>query len=194
MNKRGILMLAVAALSVLAIVSCAKPPLAEMDAATAAFAKAEADADTRAYAPDSLAKARDTISRMKSEADAKRYDAAKGLAKEATEASEKAIKDGASAKLKAKDDAAAAIQAAKTALADARNAFTGAKAVRRIKLDSKAVDLVLQDAAKDITAAEGDASKADYRAALTKAQGARTKLADILQKISEAVRAATAKK
>jgi hypothetical protein len=131
---------------------------------------------------------------MKAEADAKRYDAARSLAKEATEASEKAIRDGAAAKLKAKDDSAAALQAAKSALADAMAAFSAAKSVRRIQLDAKAVDLALQDATREIAAAEGDASKADYRAALAKAQAARTKLADIQQRISEAVRAATAKK
>lgn len=194
MNKPRILVLVVVAFTLAGIMSCAKPPLAEMDAANAAFTKADADADAKAYAPESLAKARDLVSRMKTESDAKRYDSAKSLAKEATEASEKAIRDGAAAKLKAKDDVASAVQAAKAALTEARKAFVAAKAVRRIKLDLKAVEQDLQDAAKGISAAEGDASKADYRAALTKAQAARTKVADVQQRISEAVRAATAKK
>jgi hypothetical protein len=194
MNTRRILILAVVALLMFGIGSCAKAPLAEMEAANAAFTKADADADAKAYAPESLSKARDIVSRMKTESDAKRYDAAKSLAKEATEASEKAIRDGASAKLKAKDDSGAAIKAAKDALAEVRKAFAAAKGVRRIKLDVKAVDQDVQDAAKGISAAEGDASKADYRSALSKAQTARTKLADVQQRISEAVRATGAKK
>ena len=165
MNTPRILVVIVIAMSMLGLASCAKPPVVEMDAATAAFAKAEADVDSKVYAPDSLAKARDSIARMKAEADAKRYDAARSLAKEATEASEKAIRDGAAAKLKAKDDSAAALQAAKSALADAMAAFSAAKSVRRIKLDAQAVALALQDAAKEIAAAEGGATKAGSRVA-----------------------------
>jgi hypothetical protein len=194
MNTHRKLLLAFVALSILVIGSCAKAPLAEMEAANAAFTKADADADAKAYAPESLSKAKDIVSRMKTESDAKRYDAARSLAKEATEASEKAMRDGSAAKLKAKDDSGAAVKAAKDALAEVRKAFAAAKGVRRIKLDVKAVDQDVQDAAKGISAAEGDVSKSDYRAALAKAQTARTKLADVQQRISEAVRAATAKK
>lgn len=194
MNTNRILILTLVVLSMFGIASCAKPPLAEMEAANAAFTKADADADAKAYAPESLAKAREIVARMKSESDAKRYDAAKSLAKEATEASEKALRDGAAAKQKAKDDSGAAVQAAKAALTEVRQALASAKGVRRVKLDFKAMDQDVQNAARDISSAEGDVSKSDFRAALAKAQTARTKLADVQQRISEAVRAATAKK
>ena len=67
------------ALALSGILSCAKPPRAEMDAATAALTKAETDSDTRAYAPDSLARARDLVTRMQAEVTAKKYGPAKVL-------------------------------------------------------------------------------------------------------------------
>ncbi len=183
-------------LAILAIgaVSCAKPPVAEMEAATQAMTRAEADADARDYAPDSLAKARDLIARMQAESADKRYEEAKALATEAAQAADKAIQDGASGKAKAKNDAAALVSTTKATVAEVEQAFAAAKKVRRIVLDAAALDRDITDTAKAIAAAESDTAKADYKAAIAKAQGARSALAGIQKRIADAVQAASRKK
>ncbi|MDR2102358.1 MAG: DUF4398 domain-containing protein, partial [Treponema sp.] len=70
---------------------CAKPPTEEMNNAAAAVTRAENDADAVTYAGNLLVRARDTLTRMQIEAEAKRYDAARALAAEAISAADKAI-------------------------------------------------------------------------------------------------------
>ncbi|MDR2619091.1 MAG: hypothetical protein LBC62_09500, partial [Treponema sp.] len=73
---------------------CAKPPTEEMEAATEALIRAENDPDAVAFGETSLNRARDAIFRMRQEANAKRYDAAKSYAVEAVSAAGKAVIDG----------------------------------------------------------------------------------------------------
>ena len=194
-RKSGIIVTAVFAIVAVALaVSCAKPPVAEMEAANQALVKAEADADARLYAPDSLTKARDLIARMKAGSDEKRYDDAKTLAAEAVVAAEKAIQDGAAGKAKAKSDATSLIATVKSTLAEVQQAFAAARKVRGIKLDTGAVDAGLKDAAAALAGAESDNAKADYKAALAKAQGARSSLAALQKLVTDAVQATSRKK
>ena len=106
--------------------ACSKPPTAEIDAANSAMSRANADADARDYAPDSLSSAKSLITRMEAESAAKRYDSAKSLALQAKEAAEKAINDGAAAKAKAQTDASSQIASAKTTLAEVQRSLTAA--------------------------------------------------------------------
>ena len=183
-----------AALVAMAVVSCAKPPVAEMEAANQAMTRAESNADARDYAPESLSKARDLIARMKADADEKRYDEAKALAAEAAQAADKAIQDGASAKAKAKSDSSALVATVKSTLAEIQASFAAARKVRRIQLDIAGIDKGIKESAAAVAAAESDVAKGDYKAASTKAQGARSSLAGIQKLISDAVQAASRKK
>lgn len=194
-RKSGIIVTAVFAIVAVALaVSCAKPPVAEMEAANQALTKAEADADARLYAPDSLTKARDLIARMKAGSDEKRYDDARTLAAEAVVAAEKAIQDGVSGKAKAKSDATSIIATVKATLAEVQQAFAAARKVRGIKLDAGAVDSGLKEATATLAGAESDNAKADYKAAISKAQNARSSLAALQKLVTDAVQAASRKK
>lgn len=182
-----------ALLAMLAI-SCAKAPVAEMEAANQALARAEANADARDYAPESLTKARDLVARMQADAADKRYADAKTLAAEATKAADKAIQDGVNAKARAKTDSGALLSTVKATLAEVQAAYASAKKVKRVKLDGATIDKGIQEAGAAIAAAESDIAKTDYKAATVKAQGARSLLANLQKIIADAVQAASRKK
>ncbi len=177
-----------------ALSACAKPPVAEMDAAATALARAEADADARSYAPDSLARARDLAARMQAASEARNYAEAKALAAEAQAAADKAIRDGSAAKTRAKADAESALANAKAALTEANQALARARAIKSIILDARAVEAEIAAAASSINGAEGDLSSFEYRGAAAKAQAARSALASIAQRMGDAVQTATRKK
>lgn len=188
---RGLL---IVALVVLVLGACAKPPTAEIEAATAAVAKAEADADAVQYAAPSVARAKDALARMQAAVAAKQYDSAKSLAQETIQAAEKAIADGASAKIRARDESTALLSTVKTALAETTASLAAAARIRGISLDVAGTDREIQAAARVVDAMGADVSASNYNAALTKGQSARATLGTIQQRISSAVQAATRKK
>jgi hypothetical protein len=182
------------AVVVLVLGACAKPPTDEVDAANLSLARAEADADAREYAPDSLSDARSLVVRMESELEAKSYDAAKNLALEAAEAARKAIDDGASGKTRARSEAISLISSAKTSLEEVQQSLSVAKRVRGLSLDVNATEGDINVATQTITAADDDLSKTDFKAASSKAQSARSMLSGITQRVSAAVQKATRRK
>lgn len=194
MNRSSVRVFLIVALAVLVLGACAKPPTAEMDAATAAVAKAEADADAVQYAAPSVARAKDALARMQAAAEAKQYDSAKSLAQETIQAAEKAITDGAVGKNRARDESSALLQTVKTALAEASSSLAAAARIRGIGLDVAGTDREIQAAARIVDAMGADVSAGNYNAALTKGQGVRATLGTIQQRISGAVQAATRKK
>lgn len=174
--------------------ACAKSPTAEIDAANAALARAEADADAREYAPESISRAQDLVSRMQAENDAKRYDTAKSLAQQAVAAADTAIKDGAEAKVRARSDADSAITSAKADMTEAKKSLNGAKSLPAISLNVPSVERDLNVAEQTISGAESDFAEEAYLTAIGKAQDARSDTAEIMQRISAAVQAATRRK
>lgn len=187
----GTLILAIVALG---LGACAKPPTDEVEAANLSLARAEADADVREYAPGSLSDARSLVVRMEEELDAKRFDSAKSLALEATDAARKAIDDGANAKARARSEAISQISSAKASLEEVQQSLRAAKRVNGVSLDFDAVDGDVAVAAQTISAAENDLSASGFKAADSKAQSARSMLSGISQRISEAVQKATRRK
>lgn len=181
-------------IALLLIAACAQPPKAEVDAATAAVAKAEADQDAGVYAPESLARAKEALARMQGELDAKKYDSAKALAIEATQSAEKAIADGQSGKERMKKSAEDLFPALKKAFSEAQKALDSGKKTRGVKLDFAALTLDLENAQKQIAAAEADYAAGDYKASVSKGEAARTRLADLTARVSDAVRAVSRKK
>lgn len=179
---------------ILAVAACAKPPTEEIDAANSALTRAEADADARQYAPESIARARSLVERMQAEVEAKRYDSAKSLAIEAKTAAEKAITDGAAAKRRAEADASSAISNAKNLLNEVEQALRAAGNVRGISLDIPAAGRDISSAAQAISSAEADFTGADFAGAKSKADDARSALAGIQRRIADAVQAATRRK
>lgn len=190
-SVRGILILA---LAVLVLGACAKPPTAEIDAATAAVAKAEADSDAVQYAAPSVARAKDSLARMQAAVAAKQYDSAKNLAQETIQAAEKAIADGASAKARVRDESTALLGTVKTALAETSAALASAAKVKRINLDIAGTDKEIQAAGRVVEAMGADVATGKYNEAMTKGQSVRATLGSIQQRIIGAVQAASRKK
>ncbi|MCL2719973.1 MAG: DUF4398 domain-containing protein [Treponema sp.] len=76
------------------LLGCDNPPLEEMENAREAVFRAASDPNVTAYAADTLARARDSLRRMETEADSKSYDAARNHAAEAISAANRAIEEG----------------------------------------------------------------------------------------------------
>jgi hypothetical protein len=183
-----------AALLILGLFACAKPPQAEIDAAKVAVAKAAANSDVVTYASEALARAQDALSRMQTELTAKKYDKVKTLALEASAAAEKAITEAIANKEKMKADAAALIAAMKKALPEAEKTITAAKRIPRTGLDFTALAKTLTGAKSSLTAADADYANGNFKAAWNKVTAVQTALADGSKTVADAVQAATKKK
>jgi hypothetical protein len=183
-----------AALLILGLFACAKPPQAEIDAAKAAVAKAAANSDVVTYAPELLARAQDALSRMQAELTAKKYDKVKTLALEASAAAEKAITEAVANKAKVKADAEALLAALKAKIPEVEKTIAAAKRIPRTGLDFSGLARVLADAKASLAAALADITNGSFMAAWNKATGVQTALADSEKTVADAVQAATKRK
>jgi len=166
-------------------VGCAKPPIAEMERAREAVFKAENDENAVLYAPGTLARARDAIKRMETEADSKNYDAARNHAAEAVSAAEKAINDGRNSAQKAVTETDSLI----TGLRDEINETTKNVASARysqLALDYDAIDNTIVNAHNTADQAEVDQAMGKNQDAREKARLVRADLNAINQKIANA--------
>ena len=192
-------MIIVSALSALIatgmLASCGgQAPTADIDAAKAAVAKADADGNTQNYAPDSLAAAKDSLTKTLAAVDAKKFTDAKALAQATVQAANKAIADGQAGAAKAKDDATALMGTLKASITETENAMAGAKKTRGIKLDFTALTKDLNAAKTQVSDAQTDLNGNNYKSAIQKGEAARSSLANLLNRIAEGVRAASRKK
>ncbi len=194
MKKTIALKLAIVIALTLVALSCAKPPIAEMDAADAAVAKAVSDPDAAAYAPAAVAKAKDLASRMRKESDEKRYDAAKALAGQATEAAEQAVREAAAAKASAKTAASKAMSEAAESLAATKATRAAAKSAALKRLNQASFERLVAAAEKGLAEAEGAFASGAYKDAEAKAKAARGSAADAQQLLADAATAASRKK
>jgi flagellar biosynthesis/type III secretory pathway protein FliH len=176
----------------ISLVGCAKPPTVEMEAAEEALLRAENDPDAAAYAEGSLVRARTAITRMREEAQAKRYDAVKAYAAEAVSAAEKAINDGRAAAFRAREEAASLIAVVKDTYAETKIALDAAKQNSGSSYDDLSWDLN----AVSSTIAEAEAALAANRIpeALGKGRDARAYLGDIQASLAAGARETTRKK
>jgi len=166
--------------------SCAKPPLTEMESAREAVFRAENDANAAQYATASLTRARDALKNMEAAADSKRYDAAKTHAMEAIAAAEKAITDGLAASLRARDEAASLLSSLKPEIEDTSRNVNGAR-YSQLDLDYDQLDSEISGAYDLTDRAENDQTQGRYQDAIDKAREVRADLFDINQKVSGAV-------
>jgi hypothetical protein len=183
-----------AALLVAALVlGCAKPPVAEMNSAKEAVARAENDADAALYAGGSLARARDALARMQTEADSKRYDAAKTYAAEAEAAADKAVADGRAGAARAREEAAALVASLPPAIAETGQGLRAAQSAG-LPLDYSELNGKYDAARGDADQAQAALSGNQYQDALNKGRSAQAGLGDINQKLSDAATASSRKK
>jgi hypothetical protein len=165
---------------ILSVVSCAKPPQAEIDAAKAAMDAAAKNADVVTYAPDELRFAQEKMAALDAEvaAQARRsplsrtYDATRALAGDAEEAATRAVAAASAAKEQVAREAAALAEEITAAIPQFESKVWAAKRVPRIKLDV-IIPLgllpgqargVVEDAQKDIGAGAFATAKAKLQA------------------------------
>ena len=179
-------------LFVLGAFGCAKPPTEEMNKAVEAVTRAENDADAVQYAGNTLTRARDTLKRMQTEADSKRYDAAKTLANEAIAAAEKAIADGRAGAARAREEANSLLSALRPEIQQTGQSIQSAQQAG-LKLDYSALNSDFETARQSAAQAETAFSGNRYQDALERGRSARSVLSGINQKLTNAVIAITGK-
>jgi hypothetical protein len=192
LNSRFFLF-AIAITSVI-LIGCDKPPIEEMSSATSAVSRAENDPDVINYAASTLSQARAALAQMQSEADAKRYDAAKQLAAEAESLAGKAISDARLAVTRAREDAENAIRLMQNSISETEQVLGEATRSQPAGVD-------LSQLGRDFTVARGIATEAidaqngsRYNEAVSKSQTVRAALSSINTRLSQSVIAVSRKK
>jgi hypothetical protein len=175
------------------IFGCAKPPTEEMNNAIEAVTRAENDADAVLYGAGSLARARDALRRMQTEADSKRYDAAKTLAGEAIAAADRAIADGQTGAARAREEAASLLASLRPMIAETGQRINSAQSAGLV-LDYIELGQEFDAVRLNTDQAEVALAGRQYQDALEKGRNARAGLSDIDQKIASAVRIVSTKK
>jgi hypothetical protein len=170
----------------LAFSACATPPTEEMQKAQDAVIRAENDADAVTYAGNLVIRARDALTRMQSEADSKRYDAAKEFAAEAISNAERAISEGQSAKDRSGSEAAALLDSLQSLLAETQNTINRARNVPNIILDFNALNQDMEQAHRIYDEARQSFQAGNNLDAVAKGQSVRAILSDINTRINEA--------
>jgi len=179
---------------ILALGSCAKPPTAEADAARAAVAAAESNPDVPMYAANTLARAKDSLSRMQNELDAKKYESAKTLALETVKIADEAAAEAKTAKERVKASASSVFDSLKKNIAETEKALAAAGKTRGIKLDFTAASAELAAIKKAMDAAGSDFNSGAFKTSLEKGESAQSRLTALNRLISDAVRDASKKK
>jgi hypothetical protein len=179
----------VLALAVLTL-GCAKPPTEEMNNAIEAVLRAENDKDAVTYASNSIARARDALARMQTEADSKRYDTAASNAAEAIAAAERAITEGRTGAARARDEAAAIVSQLQPLLTETEQGVNAAKTAG-LPLDFVSLDRDLDMAHLNVDEAQIALSDSRYRDAIDQGRNARLRLSGINQQLSNVVIATT---
>jgi flagellar biosynthesis/type III secretory pathway protein FliH len=167
------------------VLGCAKPPVEEMQRAREAVFKAENDPNAVQYASGTLARARDAIKRMETEADSKNYENAKTSAAEAIAAAEKAINDGKVGAQRAGEEANSLISGLRTEIDETTKNVAAAR-YSQLVLDYDAIDRAIVDAHNLTDQAEVDQAAGRNQEALDKAKTVRSSLNDINQKVAGA--------
>jgi hypothetical protein len=176
------------------VTGCAKPPVEEMNNAVAAVSRAENDPDVVNYATNALARAREALSQMQAEADAKRYDNAKNLAADAQSLAEKAISDSRAAALRIRDEADSAIKAMQNAISETEQTLNNARRSRPAGVDINKLDRDFAGARSTADQAVIAQAESRYREAIDKSQTVRSALSAITSSLSQTVIAASRKK
>ena len=175
------------------LAGCAKPPTEEMNNAVEAVTRAENDSNAVAYAADTLARAREALGRMHSEAASKRYDSAKSYAAEAIASAERAITEGQQGAARVKDEAAALINELKPLVVETGQGIAAAEKAK-LPLDFKSINNTFDTARRNVDIADSALSANKYQDAIKIGRSARSDLNGINQQLSNAAISTSRKK
>jgi len=172
------------------LLSCEKPPLAEMENARERVFQAENDPNVSLYAAGTLARAKNALQRMQEEADNKRYDAAKTYAAEAISLAERAILDGRLGVSRAGEEASddTLVSDLRKEIENTERNLNGAR-YNQMVLNYDELDKAIVNAHNKTDQVEADQAASRYQQALDKAGEVRADLAEINQKVAGAVTA-----
>jgi hypothetical protein len=131
---------------------------------------------------------------MQTEADSKRYDAARSYAAEAIAAADKAVTDGRAGAARAREEASSLVTALRPAISETNAAIQAAKTARNLNLDFAGIDRDFEAARRAADQAEVSLAGNNYQDALDRGRNARAGLSDINMRLSEAATAASRKK
>ena len=173
--------------------ACATPPTEEMDRAHDAVIRAESDPDAVAFAPNTLVRARDALTRMQAEAGARRFDAARNLASEAISLAERAILDGRSGAARARAEAETLVNGLIGQLADTAAALGAAERAGNLALDLDPLSRDLDSAYRSYNGARESLDANDYRDAIAQGQDVRNLLSGINARLNAAAQLALLK-
>jgi hypothetical protein len=195
--RRSRVVLAAAAAAFL--LSCSRPPQADIDAARAALASAALSVDVVTYAPDSLRAAQEKAAALEAElADQmrkpgimRRFDAVRDLAVKAAELAATAESDAARTKAQVALDAALLADEVDAAIPTVETKVWVARRVPRIKLDIIAtVALVPAQARATVEDARKDIEDGAFAAAKAKLLAVKDQLASSEETLLEQTRIA----
>jgi uncharacterized membrane protein YccC len=176
------------------LAGCAKPPVEEMNNAIAAVSRAENDPDVVNYAVNALARAREALSQMQTEAEAKRYEDAKRLAADAQTLAEKAISDSRAAAQRIREEADNAIRSMQNAISETEQTLSNARRSRPAGVDINRLDQDFASARNTADQAVIAQTESRYREAIDKSQTVRSALSAITSSLSQTVISRSRKK
>ena len=171
------------------LAACATPPTEEMNKAQDAVTQAENDANAVTFAPNTLVRARDSLTKMQEEANSKRYDAAKNFAADAITNAEKAIADGKTGAARAREEAENLLNSLAGPLAETTSALDAAQKVNNIDLDFASLLRDLDTAKSNYDEARQSLQANRYQDAIDKGQNVRSILASINARLTDATQA-----
>ena len=171
---------------IILITGCTQPPLDEMANAREAVFRAESDPNASMYAAGSLARARDSLQRMQTEADSKNYDAARTYAAEAAAAAERAINEGRAAAQRAEAEANTLVSGLRAEIDEANRNLNGAR-YSQMDLDYDAMESGIINAYNAVDQAEAALSSGMYQDAADIVGSIRTNLTDLNYTIASSV-------
>ncbi|MDR2865765.1 MAG: hypothetical protein LBV68_09175 [Spirochaetaceae bacterium] len=167
-------------------VACEKPPTEAMDKAAAAVTRVENDIDVQVYASNNIAKIRDMLKNMRTEANQKRYAQARQLAADIIDFADKVIAEGKSAAARLHDDAANALDLMENAIRETQTTLEDARKAKQQGLKFDELDNDFTGAQSGAEQARLENNEKRYREAIDTSEGVRSALGSITAKIGEA--------
>ena len=170
---------------VVLVLGCARPPIAEMENAREVVFRAENDNNASQYAAGTLARARDALQRMQTEADNKRYDAAKTNAAEAISLAERAINEGRLGAERARENSDNLVTELRSDIEETERNVNGAR-YSLMDLDYDTLDREIVNAHDQADRAEVSQTNGRYQEAADIARDVRSNLVNINNRVANA--------
>ena len=180
------------AFSLLAL-SCAEPPVEEMNQAAEAVTVAESSNDAIYYAPQLLNRAKTVLKNMYLEAENKNYDLAKSLAAEAVSLAEQAIREGHAAAEKEKQEASVTVMNIDDVISEIEQIINAAKEAG-LDLDYNSIENEFDAICQTVAQAQEALSTEQFKDAIKIADTAKANCELIKQQISEVAISVSSKK